>query len=273
MVWGGENIWRFRHSTSGPFISSIRHSLRSAELACAVLSLKPGQMEWVRDFDFMLNLFSFSSPYRPFWSYPRNRPLVNGRESQSLAAATIPQKFGHCICSTLKYVECTYVFKHKPELVKKVFMLYVFRVGLLNKLLLLWWCVTVMVMCYCYGDVLLLRWCVTVMAMCCCYGDVLLLWWCVTLMVLCYCYGDVLLLWWCYCYGDVLHLWWCVTVMVMCYLHPYQTSTRTGAIALKFQLENLSFYIYFDAKVWKQLWFPKLRVAMRHCSTFRLYRV
>jgi len=193
---------------------------------CTVVSLKPGHMDWVRDFDFMLNLFSFSSPYRPLWSYPRNRPLVNGWESQSLAAATIPQKSGHCICSTLKYVECTYVFKHKPELVKKVFMLYVFRVGLLNKLLLLWWCVTVMVMCYCYGDVLLLWWCVTLMVMCYSYGDVLLLWWCVTLMVMCYSYGDVLLLWWCvtlivmcYCYGGVLLLWWCVTLMVMCYCY------------------------------------------------------
>jgi len=129
------------------------------------------------------------------------------------------------------------------------------QVGLLNKLLLLWWRVTVMVTCHCYGDVLLLWWCVTLMVMCYCYGDVLLLWWCVTLMVTCYSYGDVLLLWWhvtvmvtcycygdvlllwwhvtvmvtCYCYGDVLLLWWCVTVMVMCYLHPYQTSTRTGA--------------------------------------------
>ena len=30
-----------------------------------------------------------------------------------------------------------YVFKHEQELVNKVFMLYVFRVGLLNELLLL----------------------------------------------------------------------------------------------------------------------------------------
>jgi len=103
--------------------------------------------------------------------------------------------------------------------------------------LLLWWYVTLMVMCFCYGDVLLLWWYVTVMVMCHWYGDVLLLWWFVTVMVMCFYYGDVLLLWWyvtvmvmCFCYGDVLLLWWYVTVMVMCYLHPYQTSTRTGAV-------------------------------------------
>ena len=112
-------------------------------------------MDWVRDFDFMLNLFSLPSswnyylflrriPYRSLWSYPRNRTLVNSWENQSLAAATIPQRFGHCICSELKYVECTkyYVFKHEQELVNKVFMLYVSQVGLLNKLLFLWWCFT-----------------------------------------------------------------------------------------------------------------------------------
>ena len=82
------------------------------------MSLKPGHMDWVRDFDFMLNLFSLPSPwnyylflrripYRSLWSYPRNRPLVSSWESQSLAAATISQRFGHCICSKLKYVECT----------------------------------------------------------------------------------------------------------------------------------------------------------------------
>ena len=49
-----------------------------------------------------------------------------------------------------------YVFKHEQEMANKVFMLYVFQDGLLNKLLLLWLCVTVTVMCYCYGDVLLL---------------------------------------------------------------------------------------------------------------------
>jgi len=46
--------------------------------------------------------------------------------------------------------------------------------------LLLWQCVTVMVMCYC-------------LAMCYCYGDVLLLWQRATVMAMCYCYGDVLL--------------------------------------------------------------------------------
>ena len=29
---------------------------------CAVVSLKPGHMDWVRDFDFMLNLFALPSP-------------------------------------------------------------------------------------------------------------------------------------------------------------------------------------------------------------------
>ena len=76
------------------------------------------------------------------------------------------------------------MFKHEQELVNKVFMLYVFQDGLLNGLLLLWRCVTVMAMCYCYGDVLL-------------FGDVLLLWRRVTVMATCYCYGDVLLLWRC----------------------------------------------------------------------------
>ena len=85
---------------------------------CAVVSPKPGHMNRVRDFDFMLNLFSLPSPwnhylflrripYHSLWSHPRNRPPVNSRERQSLAAATVPQRFGHCICSQLKYVECT----------------------------------------------------------------------------------------------------------------------------------------------------------------------
>jgi len=58
-----------------------------------------------------------------------------------------------------------------------------------------------MVMCYCYGDVLLLWRCVTVMVMyyrygdVYCYSDVLLLWLCIIVTVMCYCYGDVLLLW------------------------------------------------------------------------------
>ena len=34
------------------------------------------------------------------------------------------------------------MFKHEQGLVNKVFMLYAFQVGLLNKLLLLLWCVT-----------------------------------------------------------------------------------------------------------------------------------
>ena len=29
---------------------------------CAVVSLKPGHMDWIQDFDFMLNLFSLPSP-------------------------------------------------------------------------------------------------------------------------------------------------------------------------------------------------------------------
>jgi hypothetical protein len=41
------------------------------------------------------------------WSYPPNRPLVDSWESQGLAATPIPQGFGHCMCSELKYVECT----------------------------------------------------------------------------------------------------------------------------------------------------------------------
>jgi len=84
----------------------------------AVVSPKPGHMDWVRDFDFMLNLFSLPSPcnyclflrrtpYRSLRSYPRNRPLVNSWENQSLVAATVPQIFGHCTGSELKYVECT----------------------------------------------------------------------------------------------------------------------------------------------------------------------
>ena len=42
--------------------------------------------------------------------------------------------FGRCICSKLKYGECTYVFKNEQELVNKVFILYVFHFGLLNEL-------------------------------------------------------------------------------------------------------------------------------------------
>ena len=68
---------------------------------CAVVSLKPGHMDCVRDFVSMLNLFSLPSPpkyylflkripYQSLWSYPWNRPLVNNWESQSLTAANIP---------------------------------------------------------------------------------------------------------------------------------------------------------------------------------------
>ena len=46
-------------------------------------------------------------PYRSLWSYPWDRPLVDSWENQSLAAATIKQRFGHCICSELKYGERT----------------------------------------------------------------------------------------------------------------------------------------------------------------------
>jgi len=118
------------------------------------VSLKPGHMDWVRDFDFMLNLFSLSSPwnhylfirripYRSLWSHPRNCQPVNSREPQSLAAATISQRFGHCICSKLKYVECTkYVRVQAWTRVCERSVYVVFQVVLLNELLLLWWCVT-----------------------------------------------------------------------------------------------------------------------------------
>ena len=33
-----------------------------SKLYCAVVSLKPGHMDWVRDFGFILNLFSFPPP-------------------------------------------------------------------------------------------------------------------------------------------------------------------------------------------------------------------
>ena len=126
----------------------------STILYCTVVTVKPGHVDWVRDFDFRLNLLSLPSPsnyylflrripYHFLWSHPRNRPPVNIWESQSLAAASIPQRFGQCICSKLQYVCCTKdMFKHEQELVNKVFMLYVFQIGLLNKLLLSWWCVT-----------------------------------------------------------------------------------------------------------------------------------
>ena len=174
-----------------------------------MVSLKLGHMDWVRDFDLKLNLFSLLppspppnyylflrwTPYRSLSSYPRNRPLVNSWEHQSLAAATVPQKFGHCTCSELKYVECTkYV---RVQAWRRACEQSVYVVCVPS-----WY----------------IKWVVIVMVMCYCYGDVLLLWWCVTVMVMCYCYGDVLL------------LWWCVTLMVICYLHPYEASIRTGAM-------------------------------------------
>jgi len=48
----------------------------------------------------------------------------------------------HVLSWSMGSVQSTYVFKHERELVNRVFMLYVFQVGLLNKLSLLWWCVT-----------------------------------------------------------------------------------------------------------------------------------
>jgi len=79
---------------------------------------QPGHMDWVRDFDFMLDQFSLPSPwnyclflrrisYSSLWSHRRNGPLVNSRERQSLPASTIPQIFGHWTCSALKCVKCT----------------------------------------------------------------------------------------------------------------------------------------------------------------------
>jgi len=185
-----------------------------------MVSLKPGHMDWVQDFYFMLYLpppplprnyylILRRIPYQSLWSYPRNRPLINSWESQSLTAATIHKDSDnvYVLSWSTWSVQSTYVFKREQELVNKMFMLYVFQVGLLNELLLLWRCVIVMVKFHCNGDGLLLWWCVTVMVMCYSYGDVSLLWWYVTVMVMCYHYGDVLL------------LWWRVTVMVMCYFY------------------------------------------------------
>jgi len=161
---------------------------------CPVVRLKSGHMEWVRDFDFMLNLWSLPSPcnyylflrripYHSLWSHPRNRPPVNGRERQGLAALTTPRRFVHCTCSESKCVECTKYVRVQVWTRACVQSVYVVCVtGWFIK-----WVVIVMVMCYCYGDVLLL-WCITVMVMCYCYCDVLLLWWCVTVIVMCYCY-------------------------------------------------------------------------------------
>ena len=131
-------------------------------------------------------LFRRPIPYRSLWSYPWDRPLVNSGENQSLATATIPQRFGHCTCSELKYVECTeyvHVQAWTRACEQSVYVVCV-QVGLLIGLLLLWWSFTVMV-------VLLLWWCVNVMVMCYYYGDVLLLCWCVIFMGMSYCYSDV----------------------------------------------------------------------------------
>jgi len=35
---------------------------KQANKECAVVSLKPGHMDWVQDFDFKLNLFSLPTP-------------------------------------------------------------------------------------------------------------------------------------------------------------------------------------------------------------------
>jgi len=133
-------------------------------------------------------LFLKRIPYRPLRSCPRNRPLVNSWEGQSLAATTVLQRFGHCICSELKYGECTKYVRVEAWTRACEQSVYVVCVpGWFIK-----WVVIVMVMCYCYGDVLPLWWCVTVMVMCYCYGDVIVMW-CVIITVM-------LLLWWCYCY-------------------------------------------------------------------------
>jgi len=90
-------------------------------------------------------LFLRRIPYRSLWSYPRNHPLVNSWENQSLAATTIPQRFGYCICSELKYVECTKYVRAQAwtrACEQSVYVVCVFQVGLLNELLLLWRCVT-----------------------------------------------------------------------------------------------------------------------------------
>ena len=46
-------------------------------------------------------------PCPSLWLHPRNHSLVNTWESQVRAAGTIAHRFGHCICSKLKYMLCT----------------------------------------------------------------------------------------------------------------------------------------------------------------------
>jgi len=41
--------------------STVLSTATVLSACCAVVSLKPGHMDWVRDFDFMLNLFSLPS--------------------------------------------------------------------------------------------------------------------------------------------------------------------------------------------------------------------
>ena len=85
---------------------------------CAVVSLKPGHMDWVQDFDFMLNLFSSSPlcllPGLETDSLPITLVVSSElfsskqlRKSESCSRNYIPQRFGRCICSKWKYMECT----------------------------------------------------------------------------------------------------------------------------------------------------------------------
>jgi len=75
---------------------------------------------------------------------PSDRPLVKSWESQSLAAATIPQRFGHCTCSNLKYLECTKYVRVQAWTRACEQSVYVLCVpGWFIK-----WVVIVMVMCY-----------------------------------------------------------------------------------------------------------------------------
>jgi len=56
-------IFPHAHHTQGYFLLSQYSNARLiAFVNYAVVSLKPGHMDWVRDFDFMLNLFSLPSP-------------------------------------------------------------------------------------------------------------------------------------------------------------------------------------------------------------------
>ena len=128
---------------------------------------------WVRDFDFMLNLFSLPSPCQlpvpetdslpPTLVVPSEPFTCKQLKNQSLATATIPHRFGPSVYSKLKYVECTkYVRVQAWIRACKQSVYDVCVPGLFIKLI--------------------------------------------------------------------------VIVMVMFYLHPYQSSTRTGAIELPFLL-------------------------------------